>query len=118
MIYDLDVHVFMFSCFRYDEDLQCAFDPTRLNFSVHVRLGDRVASAENLAKHFRLLEELMDIIASVMRERRLQPPLFHVFSETEHPCPSPETGLFDEFPVWPVELDQVRNRIQGYTVRH
>lgn len=112
------VFLFSFTFCRYDEDLQCAFDPTRLNFAVHVRLGDRIASAESLAQHFRLLEELMDTITNVMRENGLQTALFHVFSETKEPCPSPETGLFDEFPTWPVEIDQVRNRINGFVVHH
>lgn len=35
------------------------------------------------------------------------PPLFHVFSEVQVPCPDSETALFQEFPTWPVELDQV-----------
>ena len=45
----------------------------------------------------------------------LELPLFHIFSETLIPCPSGETGLFDEFPTWPVELDQVR-REAGHVV--
>ena len=47
----------------------------------------------------------------------LEPPLFHIFSETLNPCPSGETGLFDEFPTWPVELDQVRD-LAGYGFRN
>ncbi|CAM9444778.1 unnamed protein product, partial [Ascophyllum nodosum] len=91
----------------YDEDLQCAFDPTRFNFAVHIRLGDRTAPAESLMKYFGYLEELMGTVTDMMATKGMEAPLFHVFSETEEPCPSLDTGTFEEFPTWPVELDQI-----------
>lgn len=108
----LFVCLFLMRVFRYDENLQCGFDTTRLNIAIHIRLGDRSSSPESRAQHLRLLEEFMVALTDVMAEVGMQPPLFHVFSETEQPCPSPETGVFDEFPTWPVEIDQVRNRTQ------
>lgn len=49
----------------------------------------------------------MTTVSGQVGEKGLEPPRFHVFSETLLPCPSTETGTFDEFPTWPVEMDQV-----------
>lgn len=76
---------------------------------MHIRLGDRSASDESLAEHIQLLKELVVDVSDIMAERSMKPPLFHIFSETKEPCPSLNTGTFDEFPTWPVEIDQVRN---------
>lgn len=93
---------------RYDEDLECAYAPDRLNFGLHVRMGDRRAFQEGTLEYFELLEGFMDTVSTEVVNKGLQPPLFHIFSETLVPCPSLDTGLFDEFPAWPVDLDEVR----------
>ncbi|CAM9498525.1 unnamed protein product [Ectocarpus sp. 13 AM-2016] len=48
---------------------------------------------------------------------RLPEPLFHVFSETLSPCPSTATGLFDEFPTWPVKVGQIEDCLAATTPR-
>ena len=93
---------------RYNEDLDCGFDSTRLNVAVHMRLGDVLMPFERHSKYLSAVEELMDAITEVVEEKGLEPPLFHVFSETIKPCPSLETKSFDEFPTWPIESHQVR----------
>lgn len=95
---------------RYDENPQCGFDNERLHFAVHVRMGDRRAMVEGKLKYFELLEDIIAQISEAVARIGLNPPLFHVFSETIHRCPSTDTGLFDEFPSWPVALDQVREQ--------
>eukprot|EP00904_Undaria_pinnatifida_P012050 jgi/Undpi1/7976/HiC_scaffold_24.g10448.m1 len=91
----------------YDDNLECAFARDRLNFSVHVRMGDRRAFQAGTLEYFNLLEAFMGTVSSEVVNKGLEPPLFHVFSETLMPCPSSETGLFDEFPWWPVVRDQI-----------
>ena len=76
-------------------------------------MGDRRAFQEGTLDYFELLDLLMDTVSQEVLQKGLNPPLFHVFSETVIPCPSEETGLFDEFPIWPVELDQVRGAIHA-----
>ncbi len=49
----------------------------------------------------------MDQISEAVVEKGLEPPTFHVFSETVRRCPSEEAGLFEEFPTWPVALEEV-----------
>lgn len=63
------------------------------------------------AEYFRLLEDFMDTVSAAVVGQGEEPPLFHVFSETQQPCPSHDTRAFDEFPDWPVEPDQVSMRI-------
>lgn len=70
-------------------------------------MGDRRAFQEGTLEYFNLLEAFMDAVTTEVVKKGLEPPLFHVFSETLMPCPSSATGLFDEFQWWPVELDQV-----------
>lgn len=55
----------------------------------------------------------MDSVTASATGRGLEPPAFHVFSESVLPCPSPENGTFREFPLWPVEMDQVRTLLEG-----
>lgn len=74
---------------------------------MHVRMGDRREWQDGSAEYFELLELIMGTISAEVVGRGLQAPLFHVFSETLVPCPSGEEGLFDEFPTWPVGVDQV-----------
>lgn len=93
---------------RYDGNPKCSFGNDRVHFAVHVRMGDRRAFQDgNNADYFQLLELLMETIVEDVVNMGLPKPLFHIFSETLAPCPSEETGLFDEFPTWPVSLDQV-----------
>ena len=92
---------------RYDDDIECAHAPDSLNFAIHVRMGDRRAFQEGTLEYFKLLERFMDAVSSEVVKKGLEPPLFHVFSETLEACPKSDTGLFDEFPSWPVVLDQV-----------
>lgn len=101
-----------------DPDDKCNFSPSRTNIAIHVRLGDRdgdqglTTSAQDAAtKHARyydMLEEFMATVsAAVIREGEAL-PVFHIFSETSEPCPSKDTGAFEEFLRWPVETEQVR----------
>ena len=71
-------------------------------------MGDRREAFEKAPKYLEKVERIMTEMSQVVENKELQPPLFHVFSETSTPCPSRETGIFDEFPSWPVVLDQVR----------
>lgn len=78
-------------------------------------MGDRRAFQEGTLDYFQLLGLFMNTVTHEVVAKGLAPPLFHVFSETIVPCPSEETGLFDEFPIWPVELDQVSKLGRVYT---
>ncbi|CAN0194489.1 unnamed protein product, partial [Scytosiphon promiscuus] len=49
----------------------------------------------------------MATVSQQVELKGLATPLFHVFTETFLPCPSEQTGLFNEFPAWPVAADQV-----------
>eukprot|EP00904_Undaria_pinnatifida_P013653 jgi/Undpi1/9418/HiC_scaffold_27.g11875.m1 len=91
----------------YDENPECAYDSARLNVAIHVRMGDRREFQDGSLDYFALLDLFMATVSQQVVGKGLVPPLFHIFSETLVPCPSGETGLFDEFPVWPVELDQI-----------
>lgn len=71
-------------------------------------MGDRRAFQGSSLDYFRLLDVFMDTVSQEVMAMGLEAPLFHVFSETLIPCPSEESGLFDEFPTWPIELDEVR----------
>lgn len=75
---------------------------------MHVRMGDRRGFLGESLEYFHLLEVFMDTVTKEVVGKGLEPPLFHVFSETLVPCPTEETGLFDEFPTWPVH--QVRKQ--------
>lgn len=50
----------------------------------------------------------MDTVSAAALRQREVLPVFHIFSETLEPCPSTETGAFDEFLRWPVDTDEVR----------
>lgn len=95
---------------RYDGELDCGYDRTRLNFAIHVRMGDRRPPPEILLPYYNYLEKMIASITNVVLGKGLEPPLFHIFSETLKPCPSPETGAFEEFPTWPIDLNQVSQR--------
>lgn len=71
-------------------------------------MGDRREFQDGDEGYFQLLELIMATISTEVAGKGLENPLFHVFSETLVPCPSGEAGLFDEFPTWPVGVDQVR----------
>lgn len=74
---------------------------------MHVRMGDRHKFTDMHPEYFERLEGVMSTISLEVIRRGLAEPLFHVFSETIMPCPSEKTGLFDEFPTWPVAADEV-----------
>ena len=119
----VDLFYDVMSCFtvslflhRYDENPECAFSGTHLNVAIHVRLGDRREFQEGSVDYFQLLDLFMDTVSREVVGKGLERPQFHIFSETVIPCPSAQTGLFDEFPTWPVELDEVRPRICWFTV--
>ena len=97
-------------CPRYNEDLNCGFDSTRLNVAIHMRLGDIHLPFEVMSTYLSAVEELMDTVTEVVVDQGLEPPLFHVFSETMEPCPSLETNSFDEFPTWAIGSRQVKKR--------
>lgn len=84
------------------------YDAGRLHFAIHVRLGDRSEFAQKNPQYFQRLEGVMATISQQVELQGLAAPLFHVFTETFLPCPSEQTGLFKEFPAWPVAADQVR----------
>ncbi|CAB1105518.1 unnamed protein product [Ectocarpus sp. CCAP 1310/34] len=50
----------------------------------------------------------MKVIAKEVHGLGQRTPLFHIFSETELPCPSLEDGVFPEFPEWAVAPDEIR----------
>lgn len=83
------------------------YDQGRLHFAVHVRMGDRKSFTDNHPDYLERLEDVMSIISQEVAGKGLAEPLFHVFSETVEPCPSENTGSFDEFPSWHVTADQV-----------
>lgn len=65
-------------------------------------MGDRRVMLGEAKEYFHLLEMFMDTVSKEVVKMGLEPPLFHVFSETLIPCPPKDTGIFDEFPSWPV----------------
>ena len=73
-----------------------------------MRLGDVLLPFESLSKYLTAIEEMMGVMTEVVEEKGLEPPLFHIFSETIKPCPSLETNSFDEFPAWAIEPQQVK----------
>lgn len=91
---------------------------SRLNFAIHIRLGDRKGVDQATVKYLELLETFMDTVSAAVVEQGYSAPLFHIFSETVAPCPWPSTNAFSEFPNWPVEPDQVRdNNKNGFILR-
>lgn len=98
---------------RFDASQQCGFDNTRLNFGIHIRMGDRRQFVSTDLEYFRLLDAFMNTVTAQVQALGLPPPIFHVFSETSRPCPSRDTGVFEEFSAWPpVEWSQVRQGIE------
>ena len=79
-----------------------------------MRQGDIRLPFEILSKYLSALEELMDTVTEVVEEKGLEPPLFHIFSETIKPCPSLETKSFDEFPTWAIESHEVKKAKSFY----
>lgn len=76
-------------------------------------MGDRRAFQDGSDEYFEMLEDMTDVISTEVVGKGLPEPLFHVFSETLMPCPSEETGLFEEFPTWPLGTEEVRRRCIG-----
>lgn len=78
-------------------------------------MGDRRAKLEESMEYFHRLELFMDTVSEEVARKGLEPPLFHVFTETLIPCPSEDAGIFDEFPSWPMQ--QVRKQCHKHTLR-
>lgn len=70
-------------------------------------MGDRRNIERATPEYFSLLEDFMETLTEEVERKGHPAPTFHVFTEALHPCPSPESGSFNEFPHWPVERDQV-----------
>lgn len=70
-------------------------------------MGDRRDIEPVTPDYFSLLEDFMETLTDGVEGKGHAAPMFHVFSEALYPCPSPENGTFNEFPLWPVERDQV-----------
>lgn len=92
---------------RHDENPHCRYESSRLHFAIHVRMGDRHRFADEHPDYVKRLEEVMSTISQEVTRKGLPEPLFHIFSETVDSCPSEKTGVFGEFPAWPVTSDQV-----------
>lgn len=80
-----------------------------MSFAIHIRLGDRGKGPHAITREYRRrLDKLIFAVSEAVKAEGQLPPMFHIFSETVEPCPSEETGVFDEFPEWPLEADEVR----------
>lgn len=94
----------------------CSFATSTTNIAIHVRLGDRagwhhasgVDAAAAHEEYLDRLEEFMETVSAAAVRQGAASPVFHIFSETSEPCPSAETGTFDEFRRWAVDTNQVR----------
>jgi len=94
---------------RYNAGPTCGYSSSQLNVAIHVRLGDRNRQdLKQSDEYIDLLEDFMDTISSRVSSIGHDPPLFHIFSETKDPCPSPNNGVFKEFSRWPIDMQQVR----------
>lgn len=49
---------------RFNDRPECAFDPSSLNFAIHIRMGDRRQFQEVDLDYFSLLEIFMDTVAA------------------------------------------------------
>lgn len=76
-------------------------------------MGDRREYQDGSLEYLLLLDAFMDTFSKQVVEMGLETPLFHIFSETLLPCPS-KNGSFDEFPAWPVNVDQVCEKAVPY----
>ncbi|CAM9920162.1 unnamed protein product, partial [Hapterophycus canaliculatus] len=99
----------------YNPTPECEYEPSGLNFALHVRMGDRRDIEPATPKYFSMLEDFMDTVTQEVARKGHAAPTFHVFSEALYPCPSPGNGTFDEFPTWPVERDEVSRAAQRDT---
>ena len=71
-------------------------------------MGDRTSiQGDPHSSYFDRLHDFMDVVTEAVVAKGLFAPMFHIFTETKLPCPSGETGVFPEFPAWPVEVDEV-----------
>ena len=73
-------------------------------------MGDRRGLQQATLEYFQLLDNFMEAVTEGVVGKGHAAPTFHVFSETLFPCPSEANGTFTEFPVWPVEMDQVKKK--------
>lgn len=73
-------------------------------------MGDRENAKLSLEEYPLKLNALMDKVTEVAVDVGLKAPVFHVFSETQEPCPREETSTFDEFPLWRLDAKEVKKR--------
>lgn len=103
---------------RYNAEPTCRYSSSQINVAIHVRLGDRNRQdLKQSDQYIDLLEDFMDTISSRVSSTGHDPPMFHIFSETQDPCPSPKNGVFKEFSRWPIDMQQVRidmQQVQSY----
>lgn len=97
----------MRSLCRYDQAPDCSYGSSELNFALHLRMGDRREIEQVTFEYFEYLDDFMDTVTQAVLDKGRDAPMFHVFSEALMPCPSTVNGTFAEFPLWPVEMDQV-----------
>lgn len=100
----------MASSCRYNETPECGYESSELNFALHLRMGDRRDLEGATPEYFSLLEDFIEVVTQEVVRKGHATPKFHIFSEALYPCPSPENGTFVEFPLWPVERDQVSKK--------
>lgn len=71
-------------------------------------MGDRRTNPPAYgSRYFHMLENVMSTISDEVVGKGLPEPTFHVFSETEEPCPSGQPAVFHEFPTWFFGADEV-----------
>lgn len=88
---------------------RCPYDSSHLSFAIHIRLGDRGSGQHAITEEYRKrLDAFMYTVTKAVEAEGQPPPLFHIFSQTDEPCPSEETGAFAEFPKWPLDSKEVR----------
>lgn len=87
---------------------RCGFEAGILNFGIHVRMGDRAGLDRTPEEFLTRLNGFMDTVTEVTAELGIAQPVFHVFSESQQPCPHADTATFEEFPLWPVDMNEVK----------
>lgn len=73
-------------------------------------MGDRENAKLSLEQYPLRLNAFMDTVSMVVVKMGFEAPMFHIFSETQEPCPHEDTLKFDEFPLWPLDAKEVKKR--------
>lgn len=71
-------------------------------------MGDRAGLDKTPEEFLTRLDRFMEAVTEVTAEFGIPPPVFHVFSESQQPCPRANTATFEDFPSWPVDMDEVK----------